>query len=205
MIQTPQTLFLTLAFLVPGFVLHSTVACLLPRRSYDGLNLILRYLTASCLNYALWSWLIYYLLYTQFPVHHPVFASFSWALIVLASPVALGCIIAWVTKWRVLRRLAQILGFNLVSAIPTAWDFKFSNCAPVWVLVTLKDGKRVAGWWGPGSFASDEKGERDIYISQTFKFNEKTPWKKIPDTDGILISGDQIAHIQFFNTQNDYD
>ena len=39
---------------------------------------------------------------------------------------------------------------------------------PQWVLVTLKDGTRFAGYCGPQSFISSDPAEHDMYIEQTY-------------------------------------
>ena len=196
MIGDSQTLFITLAFLVPGFILYSTIGFLLPRRKEDGLNLILRYLTASGVNYGIWFWLIYIVLDT--PCLSKLLVAGLWIIILFVSPLVLGLTWAWMSNQDILRKITTKLGFNLINSVPTAWDFKFSSCRPVWVLITLNDGSQVAGFWGEGSFVSNVIGEWDIYISRVYTYRNNANLKEVPNSDGIWISGSQIAHIQFF-------
>ena len=53
-------LFYTLSFIVPGFVLSWMLATLVPQRKLDAAEAFLRYLTLSCLNYAVWSGIIFF-------------------------------------------------------------------------------------------------------------------------------------------------
>lgn len=197
-----QTLFYTLAFIVPGFILHTTLSMLVPQRGkYVELSFI-RFLTFSCINYALWSWLIYLLIRLDFFIANPIYTAFIWLLIILVSPVALGVIIAHFHHKETFRTMLQRYGFYPIHPTPTAWDYKFHKTdKPVWVLVTMKDGSRVAGLFGSRSFASSEPGEQDLYIQEVFRINGDEPWQRVPENDGILILGDQIKHIEFWKEE----
>ena len=81
--------------------------------------------------------------------------------------------------------------------IPTAWDFKFMAEVPSWVIVTLKDGSRVYGFFGNASFAGDDANERGLYIEAVFTPTDGQSWQPVQDTGGILIKSDQIASVEF--------
>lgn len=117
-----DVVFFTLAFLVPGFILESTVSALLPRRAEDSKLFLLRFLTFSCANYALWSWLICLLFQSEVFATHSWAAAIAWFLIVSLSPVFLGVGLAKLNQQDTIRAMLQRLGFNPVHVIPTAWD-----------------------------------------------------------------------------------
>jgi hypothetical protein len=204
-IGNADTVFYTLAFVVPGFVLHSTLALLIPQKSERADLSLLRFLTLSCLNYAAWSWLVYLLGTAPFFTSHVVRSALAWGWIVLGSPVAMGLVFARLSQRDVMRRMLQRLGFNPVHVIPTAWDYKFSQTPPLWVLVTMKDGSTVAGWFGSRSFASSEPRGRDLYIQEVYRPGDGDMWQPVPGTAGILVQGDQVKHVEFWSDDGSTD
>jgi hypothetical protein len=195
-----DTVFFTLAFVVPGFVIQSTYSVFVPHKSEEVQRSFLRFIYFSCLNYSVWSWLIYLIIKTDFSKIHPIRTALIWSIIDFFSPVMLGVIIGYFSNKELMRKLFQRMGLNPIHVIPTAWDFKFSKIKkPNWVLVTLKDGGMVAGLFWSNSFASSDKGERDIYIEKIYKISDEGPWEPVSNNEGILILGDQIRHIEFWN------
>jgi hypothetical protein len=65
-----------------------------------------------------------------------------------------------------------------------------------WVIVKLKSGKEVGGYFGSNSFASSG-GTKDIYLEQAWNINGKAPWTKRDRSAGILVLGDSIERIEF--------
>ena len=81
--------------------------------------------------------------------------------------------------------------------MPTAWDWKFSSMDSQWVLVTLKDDTRFAGYCGPDSFMSSDPIERDIYVQLVYDIDDENNW--IPRGDnGVLITSGQVKTIEFW-------
>ena len=50
---------------------------------------------------------------------------------------------------------------------------------PQWVLVTLKDGTRFAGYCGPQSFITSDPAERDMYIEQIYDLDADHQWVSV--------------------------
>lgn len=197
-------LFYTVGFVVPGFVWCSMVAMLVPQKSDQSQISLLRFLTFSCVNYALWSWLIYLLIKSEFFTEHPVRSAFAWGLIILISPLVLGLAMGHFSQKAKILQLLRRLGLSPMHPVPTAWDYKFGNTKDaVWVLVTLKDGKQVAGLFGSKSFASSDAAERDIYIQSVYRISEHGPWERAPQNDGILIPSSEIKHVEFWSDEED--
>lgn len=194
-----DAVFYTLSFIVPGFIWDSVLAGIIPRKTEGKESLFLRYFTLSCLNYALWVWLIYLLPRLDFFKLYPLRSALSWVLIISVSPFILGMVSGKLRSDGWFRGFLMRIGINSLHPIPSAWDYYFSITSSVWILVTLKDGKQVAGLFGSRSFASSDQNERDLYIQEIYKIKEDGPWQKIPDNNGIFIKGDEIKHIEFWN------
>ena len=191
--------FYTLAFLVPGFIIHWILATCIPRRPPTAELALPRYLTLSSINYAVCSWIIYLLLYTSAFKHHPDAKLVSWLFIILISPLILGLLGSYGSQRQWDAKILSRFNIKALHPIPDAWDYVFSNTESVYIRVTLTDGSSVYGWYGNGSFASTEFGERDIYISSLWETNSSGMSQKIPDNKGILIKGEQIKYIEFWD------
>jgi hypothetical protein len=117
--------------------------------------------------------------------------------VLFVSPLAVGVVLGIAHQKNYPNWLRQITGIAMIHPIPTSWDYAFSTGESCWVIVTLKDGSQVAGFWGPSSFASSDPKERDIFIEKVFKIPKRGAWKEVPRTSGILLRGDEIQHIEF--------
>jgi len=195
------SILLILAFIVPGFIFDSITRKFIPKSKEDNQSAFLNYLTSSTINYGFWIWLIYWAYSTEFYLRHPFWAGVIWLLIILVSPLILGFIWVLARKFHISEKITRFFGIHSINPIPTSWDYKFSNISPTtWILVTLKDGSVVGGYFGSKSFASSETNYRDLFIEKVYKVNSEGPWSLLREkNDGILISHDQIKTIEFFN------
>ncbi len=197
-------LFYTVGFLVPGFVYNSVVSSLVPQRGEQNQVSLLRFLTFSCVNYALWSWLIYLLVKSEFFTEHLVRAAIAWGGVTLLSPVLLGLLMGHFSQKETMFHVLRRLGLKPIHPIPTAWDYKFSiTREPVWILVTLKDGSKVGGVFGSRSFASSDTTDRDMYIQEVYRVTAEGKWNSAERNDGILLLADQIRHVEFWKDEEE--
>lgn len=195
-----ETVFYTLTFLVPGFLLYWAMSMIAPQASERPHSAFLRFLALSCFNYALWSWLIWLIFRSTFFVDHAIRSAFAWMGIILLSPIVLGILMGYFQQRDIIRRLFQSVGLNPVHGIATSWDYRFSRASTaVWVLVTLIDGSRIGGLFGSNSFASSSAAERDIYLQEIWEVVDDGPWQRPSRKTGIWIRGDQVKHIEFVN------
>jgi hypothetical protein len=195
-----DTLFFTLAFVIPGFLWHSVQSIFVPRGESPKHTLFLTCLAFSCINYALWSWLVYGILTGSWFTEHWGWTGFLWFTIIFTSPVVLGVLVGFVNQKEVVRRCFERMGLTSIHAIPTAWDYKFYNTRePVWVQVELLDGKKICGLFGTSSFASSTPKERDVYIEKAVVIKDGR-WQPLERSDGVWINGSQVKCIEFIST-----
>lgn len=195
-----DVLFYTLAFIVPGFIIDSTISMLIPRTTDKQHVALLRFLSLSCLNYGLYSWLVYLVLHLQFFTNSVWWTATAWFFIIFLSPAIFGLIVGQFQEKEITRKILQGLGFRPIHNIPTAWDYKFSKTSSAtWVIVTLSDGSTVAGRYGSKSFASSQFGERDLYLEKVYKIVEDGAWEEADRANGILLKETAIQHIEFLN------
>ena len=77
----------------------------------------------------------------------------------------------------------------------------FSNITEKWIIVTLKNGGKVYGYFGNHSYASSEPDERDLFISHTVQMTNGG-FEFVKDTQGIYLRGEEISSIEFLEPQN---
>lgn len=138
----------------------------------------------------LWKWLI----------DHKVIEEICFLLILclIAGTIVIeALIIGAVRYYGFVEWILGLLNFQCGKSIPTAWDYIFSRHQPVFVQITLVDGKVLRGRCDNESFASSECGERDIFLEQGYYINKNDDWKLDNGSDGIYVNGKQIRYIEF--------
>ncbi len=192
-LDSAQTLFLTLTFIVPGFIMDSVCSKFVARHRPESHVAFLRYLTFSSLNYAVWSWLVYWLLVEERSL---VVAFFCWVLITIVSPVAIGLLLSYAHQNQWLKWLAKKARLRIIHATPTAWDYVFSRQGAAMVQVTLTDGRQIRGFYSNNSFSSSDPNQRDIYLEQACRLVDKK-WCPLESGTSVLITSQNIEYIQF--------
>lgn len=196
-IESYEYVIYTAMFLLPGYLMNWIISILVPQRNGDQTDKVLRYLGYSLLNFTAWIWL-FWLIRRNIEVDRTLY----WLLLSLAVVVTsslTGALFGVIRNKGCLRKLFAKFGLQIEHPIPTAWDYKFSKMStPRWVTVTLVSGKRLRGYLGGNSMASSDEEFRDLYLELSYIQNEEgKPWEMLPCTDGVWISPDQIAYIEF--------
>ena len=186
-----SSVFAVIAFIVPGFIASSMLSMFQPAKRYTAELAIVRFLTLSAYNYALWSWLVYLLIVNPWFKEHLVFAALLWGAIILIAPLLLGLFLGYESQREWGRSLFRRLGLRSIHIIPSAWDWRFGRLSdPHWVLVTLDDDSQVGGYFGRESFASSGPDSQDIYVEQIWDIpSDGGPWKMAERGTGMLIPG----------------
>ena len=201
-----DVVFFTIGFLTPGLVWSTVLAMLVPARTAPVQIRLLEFLTLSCINYGLWSWLLFAMFKSGFVERYPLWSGWLLFGIVFVSPVALGTASGWLHQRDAVARFLISLGLRTVHPIPRAWDWHFSHEKPYWVQVTLKNGARIYGFFGTRSFAASDPNQRDLYVESQFRRLDNGEWAPLEDTGGVLIMADQISAIEFRKvTEVSYD
>lgn len=197
-LETIADLYFVIAIFVPGFIYDAVLSKFVPRHA-SALRefVLLRLFTATAFNYAVCSPLIYLLVTGALFVNKPVAQSITWLGIIFASPILLALIVALASQNRLLNSFSRYLRLRPISPIPTGWDWIFGRTDPCYVLVTLRDGSEITGYFGTQSMASSVPTSRDLYLEQVFLVPSAGPWQAVPRSGGIYIDGSQITAIEF--------
>lgn len=85
--------------------------------------------------------------------------------------------------------------------IQKPWDFVFSQRRSCWIIVTLKDGEKVAGKFGHNSFASSAPSEEQIYLEEEWLLNEDGGFERQAEQSaGIIILSSEIRSVELYNS-----
>lgn len=185
-------LFLFIAFVIPGFISLKTYELLSPSATRESDKLLIDAVAYSSINYALLLWPIYSVETHQIRQSHPTAYVLFYVFVLMIAPIA------WAY---VLKKLRTTEFFQRSMPHPTAkpWDFVFAQRKPHWVIVTLKDGKRVAGRYDSASFASSAPAAEQLYLEENWVLNDDGGFDRPRnETGGILILSSEIVTVEFF-------
>ncbi len=185
------------AFIVPGFVISQIIATVVPREKELEYVSFIRFIMYSCINYAVWSWLIVLIATSHFLKEHLLCQIFGVLFFVLISPILIGIILAFMVEKRIFHKFLECIGFSITNdPVPTSWDYVFSklDTSPI-VMIKFEDGGTIAGRF---SFASSDNNERDICLESIYTIDPNTgQWSKSKQSGEVLVRGDKIKWIAF--------
>jgi hypothetical protein len=185
----PFVWFVLLVF--PGLISMHVYRLLMPARLIEWKSAIIESFFYSAVNFTLCL---------------PIFAWFKWWPFLPTHPLALvaagmfvigGGPILWPWIWVKFARSKWMLKLQL--PYPTAWDAFFDRRDECFVLLTLKDGKKIGGFFGEGGYASSFPNDGDLYLSAVYRITDDGEFAgPVPDTNGLLIRKDEYSFIEFF-------
>ncbi len=87
---------------------------------------------------------------------------------------------------------------------PTAWDWLFQssqNTARA-LIVTLRDGTRLAGAFVGNSYVALHPYKRDLFLSEVWTLDEKARFsQRVAGTEGLYVDKSDILYIELFDYQ----
>lgn len=195
-----EVVLYTAIFLLPGYIVSEIIQSFSPSKEVTDNVLFLKCLLFSLVNDSLFSW-VYILFWNNESLNKNragLIAVFL-AISIIGSSL-LGCAIGLAKYFHVMHILFGKLKISISDSSSSAWQYKFSSLRSArWVIVTQKDGCKVAGRFGKQSMASSAYNNPDLYLQDTYSIDENNNWKRVERSDGILILSSAIDIIEFFN------
>jgi hypothetical protein len=194
----PENLYLILVFIVPGVIALFVRSKFITGRSPSPTENLLTFLVLSLVYYSLTIVFVEKALSVQEPW---LARAGILILLILVGPALFGLVLGIAAQKEWGNWLANILDLNIVHVIPTAWDWRFSKVprGGMFIMVTLTNDQRVAGFFGSNSFASSDTGERDIYIEEEYTVTKGNQWEPRDERVGILIPSREIKYVEFWH------
>lgn len=90
------------------------------------------------------------------------------------------------------------LKINPVHRIPNSWDFAFDSEQDLLLVVTLRDGNRVAGYYGRRSHSGYGTRTRDLFLEERWDFNDDGTALEGPAhrSVGVWVGADDIVAVE---------
>ena len=187
-----ETLRLILIFFVPGFISIKVYDLLVPSEKRDFSKSLFEAISFSCVNFALTYWAIVAIHSNNIQVNHPFCYYGSSVLILFVAPILWPLIYLKIIS-------TPFFMEKTIHPIPKPWDYVFSQRKPLWVIVHLKDGRRIGGFYGTESFASSYPTNEQIYLEEVWCLDEKGKFlERIARSKGIILSKEDFEAIEFF-------
>lgn len=187
-------------FLVPGYLWRVTEGQLIYLdRKLEWEKFAFGLLTRSTIIYLPWSPFLYRG-YSEAWYDSAPWGTLGFCVfIAIVQPVLYGALWGRFRQRGYDRKFFTRIGWNTFEQghAPTAWDALFSQRPESWIIVTLKDGTKVKGWFGVDSHASSDDGQRDLFISHVLMQREDEQEQVVQNTGGVYISADEIRTVEF--------
>lgn len=183
-------MFLFIAFVIPGFISIKCYQLFFPGVARNAADQVVDAIAYSCINYALFLWLIFAVEGSALRTVHPFLYGMFYVMVLLVGPVIWAVMWKWMRSWQVFQKNAPH---------PTAkpWDFVFQQRKPYWIIVHLKGGGTLGGLYGARSFASSAPAPEQIYLEEEWIVENGALARAVESSAGVLVSGSEIAHIEF--------
>lgn len=186
-------LALFVAFVIPGFVSIKAYELLFLSGPKDTANQLIDAVAYSCINYAILFPVIYWVNANGVQALHPILVALFCSAVLFISPIV------WVCLLRAIRRSSWLQKW-LPHPTERGWDYVFGSREPYWIIVTMKDGKRLGGKYGYKSFSSSGSCKEQLYFEETWVLNLDGGFERVKEsTAGTLVVSADIESIEFFH------
>jgi hypothetical protein len=192
-IWSADKLVLFIAFVVPGFISLKTYELLSSSTpSKEAAPQIVDAIAYSSVNYAILLWPIYEIEFRNVRASSPTWYILFYVFVLLVAPIS------WAAILRKFRE-TQLAQRSLPHPTAKPWDYVFSQRKPCWIVVTLKDGKQIAGRFDSRSFASSAPSPEQLYLEETWVLNEAGGLERPRVASaGVLILSTEIATVEMY-------
>ena len=185
-------LFILLVF--PGLLSMHIYRLIMPAKDIDWKHALTEALFYSSINFGLALPVLLPFHQEGFYNNHPVIYIFGMMIVLLITPIV------WPYAWSKLIRSKKLMS-RLQLPYPSAWDYFFDQRRTAFLLIHLKNGKKIGGYYGPASFATSFPREGDVFLEASVKVDDEGHFLSAVDNSiGLLIKKEQYDFIEFFQS-----
>jgi hypothetical protein len=179
---------------LPGFVSTLAWETLVPSRYRDYSKSIVEFLGYSAVNYVLLA-PAYVGRLSSWAAGD--FTTFDFLLLPIITIVVPGL---WPLGIYWIRRTWPTQLFR--DPTPTAWDRAFRDRQTRWVIVHLKDGRRLPGYLGGKSYATEYPFEPSLFLEKLCTQEPDGSLRPVENSEGMVIPGEAIELVEFVQGGN---
>ena len=185
-------LALFLVFFIPGFISIRIYDLLVPSERRDFSKYLFEAIGYSSLNFAALLWLIILIHSENFYVHCKILYFIFLFIIIFIIPILWPILFLKLSTWTPIARY-------IIHPIQKPWDYIFGKKEAFWVIIHLKNGRKIGGRYDTNSFSSSYPSEEQIYLEELWKLDENGIFiESIERSKGIIVSSNDILSIEFF-------
>jgi hypothetical protein len=180
---------LFLAFFVPGFISIKVYDLLWPSERRDWSKAVIEAIGFSAVNFAVLS-----------PIVYPTVIGYGIFINpLLQTGVAFVALLIAPAIWPIILRTVLRKRGLLLDPVHKPWDVVFKDRGECWIIVHLKDGRRIGGRFGRRSVASSAPAEEQLYLEEVWELDVHGAFLRAVDRSaGILISAPDIQAVELF-------
>jgi hypothetical protein len=187
--ESERTLALFLVFFVPGFISLKIYDLFVPSERRDFAKSLFDAVAYSSLNFVGMFWLIALM-------RSGLMSSWLWYLSLLFVCIIVPGIWPMGVLWA---RNHPRLAAHIPAPIAGVWDAIFAQRRQYWVIIHLKDQRRIGGVYSTHSFTSSSPASPQIFLEEVWELSEAGGFSKpIESSAGILVLGEEILGLEFF-------
>ena len=182
-------------FALPGFVSMRVYALLEPSDKTLLKDNLLEAVVFGVINVAL-LWPAFRLLLSAQPIH-PL-AEYTLVIVVLFVGPAI-----WPFA---VQRLARVLSNRglILRQTKTAWDAFFRQRQECWVIINLKNGDKIGGYFGPSSFATLHPTSGHLYVEELWRINDQGEFDgPVAGTMGAVFRPEDYDYIEMIGADDE--
>ena len=175
------------ALVLPGFISMRVFSLLHPVDAAPLKDSVLEAIAFSVLNAAAFLWA----LPLAYELTNP-WVQYGLILLVFAIAPAL-----WPFLVRYALRVLSRSGI-ILRPYKNSWDAYFLRGEPCWLIVHLKDGRKIGGYFGSHSFASLHPHSGHLYVEAVWQIDQSTGefQTAVPGSEGLLLRPDDYHFVE---------
>lgn len=185
-------LILFLLFFIPGFISIKAYNLIYPSERNNISIFLLEAIGYSSLNFAALFWLVIIIHSGNFYNNYKIWYFIFLFLILFIIPLLWPVLFTMISGWGIVKKY-------IVSPIQKPWDYVFRKKEVFWIIIHLKDGRKIGGRYGRNSYSSSHPSKEQIYLEEVWKLDENANFlEPIKRSKGIIVLGEEILSIEFF-------
>jgi len=189
---TIDKLLLITVFFVPGFIYLKSYRLFIAEVRTDFSKDLYEAIGVSFINAIIFSYPIYKINTADFIRNYSFWYFLCMFLIIIVFPFL------WVVFYYKISKCKWFSKY-LITPTKSTWDSFFMMRYDYWVIISLKNGGKIAGKYGKSSISSTYPMKEEIYIEDLWTLDEEGDFSEsIPNNCGVLITADEISLINFY-------
>jgi hypothetical protein len=186
-------LILFLIFFIPGFLSLKVYDWLVATERRDFSKSLFEVIGYSAINFAALIWLIIPIHLNNFYESHLILYIVCLLIILFIFPICWPFLFIRLSG-------AKLLAKYIIHPCPKPWDYVFGSRISFWVIIHLKNGKRIGGKYDSKSFTSSYPVEEQIYLEEIWKLDDDGKFiRPVERSKGMIFFKDDILAVELFS------